>query len=145
MTDSEQDRLKIAMPKTVALPSDRSFGFTFVVVFAAIAIWQGWAGRIAVAAIFTGLSAVILVVALARPALLNPLNRAWMKFGAVLHAIVNPVVLGAMFFLLITPIGIAMRLFGRDALRRRLDRTAQSYWIKRDPPGPPPDSLPHQF
>jgi hypothetical protein len=135
----------MAMTKNIQLPTDRSFGFTFVVVFALLAGWQAWAGRPVAAAVLAGLGAATLLAALARPSVLHPLNRAWMKFGALLHAIVNPIVLGGMFFVLIAPIGIGMRLFGRDALRRRLDGDAKSYWVRRDPPGPPPDSLPHQF
>jgi len=135
----------MAMTKNIPLPSDRSFGFTFVVVFALIAAWQAWAGRPTVAAFLAGLGVATLLVSLLRPAILHPLNRAWMKFGALLHAVVNPIVLGGMFFFLIAPIGIGMRLFGRDALKRRLDGDAKSYWIRRDPPGPAPDSLPHQF
>jgi hypothetical protein len=68
-----------------------------------------------------------------------------MKFGALLHSVVSPLVLGAIYFLVFTPVAWAMRLSGRDILRRKLDSTAQSYWIKRDPPGPAPDSLPNQF
>jgi hypothetical protein len=127
------------------LPSDRSFGFTFVVVFALLAGWQAWLGRGAVATTFGSLSAVILAAALLRPSLLHALNIAWMKFGALLHHIVNPVVMGAIYFLVFTPVAWVMRATGRDALRRKLDSSAQSYWIKRDPPGPPPDSLPNQF
>jgi large-conductance mechanosensitive channel len=129
----------------ITLPSDRSFGFTFVVVFALIAAWQAWVGRAAVAFTFGGLSIAILVVALARPALLHALNRAWMRFGALLHKVVNPIVLGGIYFLVFTPVALIMRLAGRDALRRKLDTQAKSYWIDRDPPGPPPDSLPNQF
>jgi hypothetical protein len=132
-------------PPEIAMPSDRSFGLTFVVVFAIIAAWQAWAGRVGIASAFGALGLIILVVALARPALLHRLNRAWMLFGALLHKVVNPIVLGGIYFLVFTPFGLAMRLAGRDALRRKLDRQAKSYWINRDPPGPPPDSLPNQF
>lgn len=127
------------------MPSDRSFGFTFVVVFVLLAAWQAWIDHVRIALFFTGLSVAVLLVALSRPALLNRLNRAWMKLAELLHRIVSPIVLGGMYFLVITPFGIVMRLAGRDALLRRLDPTARSYWINRDPPGPAPDSLPHQF
>jgi large-conductance mechanosensitive channel len=133
------------MSTLVPLPSERSFGLTFVGFFALVAAWQAWAGRPAVAEILGGAAALTLLVTLARPLLLRPLNRTWMKFGALMHAVVNPIVLGAMFFVVIAPIGIVMRLFGRDALRRRLDPQAPSYWVTRDPPGPAPDSLPNQF
>jgi Saxitoxin biosynthesis operon protein SxtJ len=129
----------------IAMPSDRSFGLTFVVVFLIIAAWQGWAGRSGVAYTFLGLALAILTVAFTRPALLHGLNRAWMRFGALLHNIVNPIVLGGIYFLVFTPVAVVMRLAGRDALRRKLDTQAKSYWIDRDPPGPPPDSLPNQF
>jgi hypothetical protein len=132
------------MPKPIA-PSDRSFGYTFAVVFLLIGAWQAWAGRFVAASVLALLCAVTLAITLVRPSLLSSLNRAWMKFGALLHAVVNPIVLGGMYFLLITPVGIVMRLFGRDALKRRLDGEAASYWVERSPPGPPPDSLPHQF
>jgi hypothetical protein len=98
-----------------------------------------------VAYAFAGLSLAILAVALARPGLLHGLNRAWMRFGALLHKVVNPIVLGGIYFLVFTPFALVMRLAGRDALRRKLDSQAKSYWINRDPPGPPPDSLPNQF
>jgi large-conductance mechanosensitive channel len=133
------------MSRHVPLPSERSFGLTFVGFFAVVAAWQAWAGRPVVAAILGGAAASTLLLTLVRPLLLRPLNRAWMKLGALMHAVVNPVVLGAMFFVVIAPIGIVMRLFGRDALRRRLDPHAPSYWVRRDPPGPAPDSLPNQF
>jgi hypothetical protein len=132
-------------PPEIALPSDRSFGLTFVVVFAIIAAWQAWADRAGIASIFAGLSIAILIAALSRPVLLHGLNRAWMRFGALLHKVVNPLVLGAIYFLVFTPVALGMRLAGRDALRRQLDAQAKSYWINRDPPGPPPDSLPNQF
>jgi hypothetical protein len=132
-------------PPEVTMPSDRSFGLTFVVVFAIIATWQAWAGRAGVAYTFAGLGIAILVVALARPAILHRLNHAWMRFGALLHKVVNPIVLGGIYFLVFTPCALVMRLAGRDALRRKLDGHAKSYWINRDPPGPPPDSLPNQF
>jgi hypothetical protein len=129
----------------IPLPSDRSFGLTFVVVFAIIAAWQAWAGRPAIAYTFSGLGTAILVVVLTRPGLLHGLNRAWMRFGALLHKVVNPIVLGGIYFLVFTPVALIMRLAGRDALRRKLDTQAKSYWINREPPGPPPDSLPNQF
>jgi Saxitoxin biosynthesis operon protein SxtJ len=129
----------------IAMPSDRSFGFTFFVVFAIIAAWQTWAGRAFIAYTFGGLALAVLIVTLARPVLLHRLNRAWMRFGALLHSVVNPIVLGGIYFLVFTPFALVMRLAGRDALRRKLDAQAKSYWIDRTPPGPPPDSLPNQF
>src|SRR5687767_2950885 len=110
---------QIPIMTQLKMPTDRSFGFTFVVVFALIAAWQAWAGRAVVSAFVTGLCVSTLTVTLIRPTALAPLNRAWMKFGALLHSIVNPIVLGGMYFLIITPVALFMRIIGRDALRRR--------------------------
>ena len=126
-------------------PSDRSFGFTFVIFFALVALWQGWVGHIIASAFLSGFSVAMLVATLVRPRVLAPLNRAWMKFGGLLHMVVSPVVLGAMYFLVITPVALFMRLIRRDALHRRFDRDARTYWIDRSPPGPSADSLPNQF
>ena len=63
--------------------------------------------------------------------LLHPLNKLWMRFGLLLGMIVSPIVLGAIFFLLFTPIAVLMRLFGRDELRLRFKKQS-SHWIKRE-------------
>ena len=88
---------------------------------------------------------VFLVAALFFPPLLQPLNRLWTKFGLLLHKVVSPVVLGIMFFLVITPIGLLMRSLGKNPLQLRFDDDARSYWVHRRPPGPAPDSLKDQF
>jgi hypothetical protein len=124
--------------------SDRGFGFVFAGFFAlvsALSWWRdhtGWHWLLPLAALF-------LVVALVRPALLAPLNKLWLKFGLLLYKVMNPLVLGLLFFITIMPIGLVMRAFGKDFLRLRLDRGAKSYWIERTPPGPPPQSMRNQF
>jgi hypothetical protein len=90
-------------------------------------------------------SAIFLAIALLRPVLLAPLNRLWTRFALLLHRIVSPVVLGIMFFAVITPMGWLQRAVGRDPLRLRFDREARSYWVNREPPGPPPETLDNQF
>lgn len=91
------------------------------------------------------LAIVLLVLATTAPKLLRIPNRAWFKLGMVLHAIVSPLVLGTMFFLIIAPWALVMRLAGRDALARRYEPNRPSYWIERTPPGPKPESLKNQF
>ena len=90
-------------------------------------------------------AALFLVIAYTYPKVLAPLNLLWMKFGLLLHKIVTPVILGLLFFVTITPIGLLARACGKDFLRLRLDRGAKSYWIERTPPGPPPQSMKNQF
>jgi hypothetical protein len=128
----------------ISLPSDRSFGLTFVAVFGLVAVWLIWTGRPGGLA-FVSLSVATLAVTLVRASLLRPLNRVWMKLGALLHTIVSPIVLGAIYYVVIAPVGITMRLFGRDALNRRFVPAQRSYWIDREPPGPAPESLKDQF
>jgi hypothetical protein len=129
---------------TIALPSDRSFGFTFTVVFALIGGWLLWKGR-DYALVSFGLAAAFLLAALAFPKALHPLNVAWMHLGHLLNKVVSPVVMGVIFFALITPIAAVMRLRGRDVLRRRYEPAGRSYWIERNPPGPDGSTFPQQF
>lgn len=91
------------------------------------------------------ISLLFLLLALIVPKLLFPLNWLWTKFGLLLHKIISPLVLGVLFLLVITPIGLLMRLFGADPLRLKLDPEASTYWIERTPPGPAPESLKDQF
>jgi hypothetical protein len=124
--------------------SDRSFGLVFAAVFLAIALWPLVKG-LPVRWWSLPLSAGFLVVALWRPALLVSLNRHWAKFGLLLGKIVSPVVFGLIFVLGVFPIAIGFRLTRKDPLRLKFDRAASTYWILRDPPGPPAESIRHQF
>jgi hypothetical protein len=124
------------MKPALSLPSNRSFGWTFTGVFVILAVFQPWLAALA------GLTAV---VTLTREQWLTPLNRAWMKLAEVLHHIVSPLTMGLIFFVVFTPVGIVMRAFGRDAMCRRFDPAARSYWVHRDPPGPADDSFRDMF
>ena len=76
---------------------------------------------------------------------MRPFNRLWFNFGMALHNIVNPLVMGLLFYLTITPMALIMRLIGKDPLRRNFEPEAKSYWIERRPAGPAPESMRHQF
>lgn len=124
--------------------SDRFFGLTFFVVFLVIALWPLFWGK-TVRMVPLGIAIAFLTVALVYPVLLAPLNRLWLKFGMLLHAITSPIILGIMFYLVITPIGLLMRLAGKDFLRLKFEPSSSSYWIRREPPGPEKNSLHRQF
>ena len=128
----------------VRLPSNRSFGLTFTVVFALLASLSWWRHS-AAAPWLAALAALFLAITLIRADWLLPLNRAWMRFGLLLNAIVSPVVLGVLFFGVFTPVGMVMRVMRRDPMRRKWEVAARSYWIMREPPGPAPESLRDQF
>jgi len=73
------------------------------------------------------------------------LNKLWFHFGLLLHKIVSPLVMGLLFFVTVTPIGLLMRTLGKTPLKLEFDKDADSYWILRDPPGPAPDTMKRQF
>ncbi|MGB0694609.1 MAG: hypothetical protein ACPGOY_03100 [Rhodospirillaceae bacterium] len=136
---------RLERPDEVVGSSDRMFGIVFTVFFALVALFLAWVEKWTGASIFAALSGLFLLVAMVRASLLAPLNRLWTKFGLLLHKVINPIVMAMMFFVVIAPIGMAMRLFGWDALKRRLDPAAESYWIDRDPPGPAREGMTDQF
>ena len=128
----------------VKVGSERGFGVVFAVVFAVVALWplmdgapvRLWAA--VVAAVFLGLGFLV-------PRALRPLNLLWFRFGMVLYKVVNPLVMALLFFTTVMPIGLLMRLVGKDPLRLRPDPEADSYWIERDPAGPEPETMKNQF
>lgn len=130
--------------KPVAAGSDRSFGFVMAGVSALIGLYNGWhQGRIWTWAL--AVSLILLIAALAYPPILGPLNRAWLKFGLLIHKIVNPLIMGLIYFGVVWPTGLVMRTRGKDLLRLKFDPNAKSYWIVRQPPGPAPDTMKEQF
>lgn len=129
---------------SLVLPSNRSFGLLFAVVFALVAVWplffggavRNWAGA---------LSAAFAATALLTPNVLAPLNKGWMRFGALVHRIMSPVLLAIMFFVVLTPFAVVMRATGRRPLALLRDKSADTYWVHREPPGPDPESIRNQF
>ena len=85
-----------------------------------------------------GISAAILLTAMAVPWVLHPANRLWMRFGQLLHRIVTPVILALVFVSTVVPTALVMRLMGKDPTRRKFDPQVGSYWIKRQADEPAP-------
>jgi len=124
--------------------SVRGFAVTIAVALGFLGALNAWrAGR--AWPWLLGVAAVLVVCAYFAPALLRPLNVAWFRLGLVLHAIVNPLVMGLLFFVAIFPTALVMRIMGSNLLRLKRPGDAQSYWIARRPPGPAPESLKDQF
>jgi hypothetical protein len=124
--------------------SDRAFGLVMATAFVALTLLNGWhAGR--VWPWTGGVAALFVAAALLRPAVLHPLNMIWLKFGLLLHRVVNPVIMALLFFGTVLPTGLVMRMLGKDLLRLKREPGAESYWIVRQPPGPAPESMKDQF
>jgi Saxitoxin biosynthesis operon protein SxtJ len=131
-------------PVDVRPSSDRSFGLVFTAVFAIAGLAPLWSGR-PVRWWALAVGAAFLLAAWLRPSALTLLNRAWLQVGHAISRVTSPIVLGILFYGVFTPYGWTMRLFGRDRLHLRFDRTASSYWMLRQPPGPSADSMSRQF
>ena len=110
-------------------------------IIAMVAWWKGGILHYWVLA----LAATLLLITLAKPDWLAAPNRAWMRLADLLHRVVSPIVLAVMFYGMFTPVAFVMRLAKRDALKRRYDAQATTYWVRRDPPGPDPSGIRNQF
>jgi len=144
MTSDNATHEPLHRQEPVRTSSNRSFGVVFTVVFAVVGAWPLMGGGEARLWSFV-IAALFLAAVLGRPGVLAPLNRLWMRFGQLLHMLTNPVIMGLVFFLAVTPTAIIMRALGKDLLNRRLDPAAESYWIERRPPGPRPETMKQQF
>lgn len=150
-----QETIQISMNKLSAIEpgsehepvragSDRFFGTVFAAVFLVIGLWPLLDGRSPrYWALFLA-CAIALAVAFA-PTSLRPLNVLWTRFGAVLHQIVTPIVMGVVFFLTVVPTGLVLRLLKKDPLRLKRDINAETYWIERSPTEIDPQTMTRQF
>jgi len=133
--------------------SNRSFGLVFSAFFALLGAYKyfftevsdGQSDSMLWVYIFLGVSGGFLAISFLFPQLLAPLNKLWFRFGMLLAMIIQPIVMALLFFLTIMPIGLFMRLLGKDLLSLKRKPEAKSYWITRTPPGPEPESLKNQF
>ena len=114
-------------------PSEiRKFGILFTVVFGLLAAYLAWKGSGAWPWVLAG-AAFFLVAGFSFHPLLRPIYTGWMRFAFVLGWINTRLILGLFFYLILTPVGLFMRLIGRDALHRKFDPKANTYWVKREP------------
>jgi len=125
----------------IKMSSNRSFGIVFFFVFLIISLWplinenpiRVWSIVIAI---------IFLILGLMNSKILKPLNIIWFKFGVLLGNIVAPIVMGFIFFAVITPTGVIMKIIGRDLLNSKYDNRKKSYWINR---GKPKSTMKNQF
>ncbi len=144
MTDPQDTHERFTSQDDVKVGSERSFGLVFAVVFAIVGLLPLWSGH-AYRPWALVVAGVFLIAAFAAPKALRPLNILWFRFGLLLHKIVNPLIMGMLFFVTVTPIALIMRLCGKDPLNRRFVPEATTYWTLREPGEPAPESMRRQF
>ena len=115
------------------LPSNRNFGLVFFVFFLIIGLWLLLGtNEIRYWSIF--FSIFFFLLGITNSKLLNPLNKIWFNFGILLGKMISPLVMGIIFFLVVTPIGVIMRVFGKDILSLKYNKKNKSYWIEKNGP-----------
>ena len=116
----------------IKISSNRSFGIVFFVVFLLVGLYPlTYSGELRLWSVI--ISLIFLVLALINSKILTPLNKLWFRFGIFLGKIISPIIMGIIFFLVVTPIGLVMRLLGKDLLNLRYNKN-KSYWIEKNDP-----------
>ncbi len=120
------------MEQKIKTSSNKSFGIVFFIVFLIIALYPLIKdGDLRLWSLIVSL--IFLILGLINSTILTPLNRLWFKFGIFLGKIVSPIILGTIFFLIVTPTGLLLRLFGKDVINLKYNKD-NSYWIKKTGP-----------
>ena len=127
------------------MPSDKKFGVFFGFIFASGSIYLLFFGNSKTWATILGiLFSVTLLITLSKSELLHPFNKLWFKFGLLLGEVIRPIVLGFIYFVVITPVALLTRFAGRDELKLK-QNDSLTYWEIRNPVGPKPDSFKNQY
>ena len=114
----------------IKLGSNRSFGLVFFIVFILIGIYPIInQGEVRIWSLI--ISFLFLFLGILNSKILTPLNKLWFRFGLFLGKIISPIIMAVIFFLVVTPIGLLMRLFGKDVLNLKLNKKKSSYWIEK--------------
>ena len=112
------------------LPSNRNFGFVFSIFFLLIYFYIYINSEISLIWMLI-ISVIFFILGAFNSKLLNPLNKIWYKFGIILGKIISPFIMGFIFYFIITPTGILMKVMKKDLLNLKFDKKEKSYWIKK--------------
>ena len=110
--------------------SNKSFGVLFFIVFLILGIWPLTKGNI-INVYFVIIAAVFLILGFLNSNLLTPLNKGWIKFGEILGLFIAPIIMALVYFIILTPISLIVRVFGKDLLGLKFNKKIDTYWIKR--------------
>ena len=111
--------------------NNRGFGFLFFIVFLDFGLWP-LINNGNINFFLISISLIFLILGLLNSKLLTPLNKGWIKFGEVLGIIIAPIVMCLVYFIILTPISLIVRIFGKDLLKLKSTKKIETYWIKRD-------------
>lgn len=131
------------IPARLTPREGRNFGWTVGAAFLALSGLLWWRGKHSAALVFLSLGAVLVLAGLVAPARLGPIQRAWMGFARLLSLVTTPIFMGIVYFLVLTPTGWLMRLFGRNPIRRT--PSEGSFWIRRPTGDGERGRMEHQF
>ena len=109
---------------------NRSFGILFFIVFLALGLWPLTKGN-EINVYLTSISLVFLVLGLFNSKILSPLSKAWIKLGEILGKIIAPIVMAIVYFIILTPVSLLVRVFGKDLIGLKFKKNQNTYWIKR--------------
>ena len=110
--------------------SNRSFGILFFLVFLGFGLWP-LTKEMSPNIYLIIISVIFLILGLLNSKLLSPLNNLWIKFGEILGKVIAPIVMAVVYFFILTPISLLVRLFGKDLIEMKFNNNVKSYWIKR--------------
>ena len=117
--------------KEIKLPSNKSFGIVFFIVFFIIALWPLKSGSdIRIVPLL--ISLIFLILGLINSNLLKPLNFIWMKFGLMLGKFMNPIIMGLIYYLTVVPTGLILKILNKNLLNIKKKNDQKSYWIKKE-------------
>ena len=131
------------IPARLTREEGRKFGLTVGAAFLALSGLLWWRGRHSAALVFMALGSLLVLAGLVLPARLGPVQRAWMGFAQLLSRVTTPLFMGIVYFLILTPTGGIMRLFGRNPIRRPL--SDGSFWVRRPAGEGQRGRMEHQF
>ena len=112
--------------------NNKGFGLLFFAVFLIIGLWPTINNGDSPSIIFFLFASIFLILGLINSKILTPLNKAWVKFGEFLGRIIAPIVMAIVYFVVLTPLSIIAKIFGRDFLKVKFSKNSKSYWIKRN-------------
>tara|TARA_B100000767_G_C19555037_1_gene446572 strand:- start:63 stop:440 length:378 start_codon:yes stop_codon:yes gene_type:complete len=111
--------------------SNRSFGLLFCIVFLVVGLWPLTNGNTAHVYLIL-VSLLFLILGLINSKILSPLNKSWVKFGEILGKVIAPIIMFLVYFIVLTPISLIVRIFGKDLIGLKFSKKQDTYWIKKN-------------